>query len=107
MSVYQRLVAAMLESSAVRALRGSAPRASAGNANASGPVFDAFISYKQAADRAVAVGVQRVLQSLGIPWWRRRAMHVFRDDTTLVPSSALWESIQKALQASRNLILMA
>lgn len=81
----------------------------AGTPGASSPsaLYDAFISYKHGGDRPVASGLQTVLQSLGKPWWRRRTMRIFRDDTTLVPSHQLWASIEKALTQSRNLILIA
>jgi hypothetical protein len=45
--------------------------------------YDAFISYAHEADGAFAPVVQRGLQHLAKPWNRRRAMEVFRDETSL------------------------
>ena len=52
-------------------------------------LYDAFISYSHAKDRPIAAALQSVIQRLGKPWYRRRALRVFRDDTSLsaTPSS--------------------
>jgi hypothetical protein len=42
-------------------------------------VYDAFISYSHAKDRAIASALQSVVQELGKAWYRRRALRVFRD----------------------------
>jgi hypothetical protein len=52
--------------------------------------YDAFISYSHAADGALAPTLQRGLQRLARPWHRRRALEVFRDQTGLGVSPALW-----------------
>lgn len=70
-------------------------------------VYDAFISYSHASDRALAASLQSAIQRLGKPWYRRRALRLFRDDTSLSASPDLWSSIEYALQRSRFLILMA
>ena len=72
-----------------------------------GAEYDAFISYSHAADRNLAVALQRGLSQFAKPWYRRRALHVFRDDTALAVSPHLWSSIVEALDGSRTLILMA
>jgi tetratricopeptide (TPR) repeat protein len=69
--------------------------------------YDAFISYSHASDRALAGSLQATLQRLGKPWYRRRALRLFRDDTSLSASPHLWPAIEEALQRSRFLILMA
>ena len=69
--------------------------------------YDAFISYAHRADELFAPALQRGLQHLAKPWNRRRAMEVFRDDTSLAASPGLWPSIQNALDASRWFILLA
>jgi tetratricopeptide (TPR) repeat protein len=69
-------------------------------------VYDAFISYNHAKDRAVATRLQRLMQRLGKPWYQRRAMRVFRDDTSLSATPHLWPSIEEALKASRYLVLI-
>ena len=68
--------------------------------------YDAFISYAQ-VDSAFAAILQRGLQRLAKPWNRRRAMRVFRDQTSLAVSPGLWPSIRNALDASRWFILLA
>ena len=69
--------------------------------------YDAFISYSQAADGRLAPAVQHGLQRLARTWYRRRALHVFRDDTGLSATPDLWASIQRALDDSRAFIVLA
>ncbi|MFJ6671839.1 TIR domain-containing protein [Actinosynnema sp. NPDC091369] len=69
--------------------------------------YDAFISYSHARDRAIAVAVQRGLHRLARPWYRPRALRVFRDETSLSASPHLWTSIEQALAGSRFFLLMA
>src|SRR5882757_367161 len=69
--------------------------------------YDAFISYSHAKDRAVAAALQSVKQKLGKAWYRRRALRVFRDDTSLAATPQLWPSIELALSQSRYLVLLA
>jgi hypothetical protein len=56
-----------------------------------GPAFKyaAFISYSHAKDRSLATALQTVMQSLGKAWWQRRAMRIFRDDTSLTATPFL------------------
>lgn len=70
-------------------------------------VYDAFISYSHAKDKPIAAALQSIVQSLGKPWYRRRALRIFRDDTSLSATPSLWPSIEQALAQSRYLILMA
>jgi MTH538 TIR-like domain (DUF1863) len=69
--------------------------------------YDAFISYSHAKDKAVAAALQAVKQKLGKPWYRRRALRFFRDDTSLAATPQLWSSIEAALSQSRYLVLLA
>ena len=69
--------------------------------------FDAFLSYSHAADGRLATAVQAGLQGLTRPWYRLRALHVFRDKTSLAANPALWPTIVAALQESRYFLLMA
>ena len=69
--------------------------------------YDAFISYSHAKDKPIATALQSVVQKLGKPWYRRRALRVFRDDTSLSATPHLWPSIERALSQSRFLILLA
>ena len=70
-------------------------------------IYDAFISYSHAKDKPIATALQSVVQKLGKPWYRRRALRVFRDDTSLSATPQLWPSIEQALGQSRYLILLA
>src|SRR5262245_20119162 len=70
-------------------------------------VYDAFISYSHAKDKPIAAALQSVIQKLGKPWYRRRALRVFRDDTSLSATPGLWPSIEQALDRSRFLVLLA
>ena len=38
--------------------------------------YDAFISYSHAKDKPIAAALQSVVQKLGKPWYRRRALRV-------------------------------
>jgi hypothetical protein len=69
--------------------------------------YDVFISYSHTKDRYVAVALQRVIQTLGKPWYKRRSLWVFRDDTSLSAAPGLWAAIEQALNKSRFLILLA
>ena len=68
--------------------------------------YDAFLSYNS-NDKAVAAALQAVVQRLGKPWYRRRALRIFRDGTSLSATPGLWPSIEQALNQSRFLILLA
>src|SRR3984957_19082505 len=68
--------------------------------------YDAFISYSHAKDKPVAAALQAAVQRLGKPWYRRRALRIFRDDTSLAATPHLWPSIEEALARSRYLILL-
>src|SRR6185369_2742799 len=65
------------------------------------------ISYSHAKDKPVAAALQSVVQTLGKPWYRRRALRIFRDDTSLSATPGLWPSIEQALAQSRFLIFLA
>src|SRR6202042_2706642 len=69
--------------------------------------YDAFISYSHRLDAAIAARLQTELQRFAKPWYRVRALHVFRDQTSLAASPHLWTTIEEALSDSSWLILMA
>ncbi|HEV7648060.1 MAG TPA: toll/interleukin-1 receptor domain-containing protein [Actinophytocola sp.] len=69
--------------------------------------YDSFISYSHATDRGTAKALQRTLHRLGRRWYRRTALRVFRDDTTLAASPDLWGSIESALGSARTFVLLA
>jgi hypothetical protein len=70
-------------------------------------LYDAFISYSHAKDKPIAAALQSTVQKLGKPWYRRRALRLFRDDTSLSATPHLWPSIERALEQSRFFILLA
>jgi hypothetical protein len=49
-------------------------------AAAAAPLYDAFLSYSHAKDKALASALQSAMQRLGKPWYRRRALRLFRDE---------------------------
>ncbi|MEU4155006.1 TIR domain-containing protein [Actinoplanes sp. NPDC026670] len=69
--------------------------------------YNGFISYSHAADGRLAPAVQRGLHHLAKPWNRRRALWIFRDQTGLSVTPALWTSIQRAIDSSDYFVLMA
>jgi WD40 repeat protein len=85
-----------------------ARQASSRTRNSSGAYgYDAFVSYSHAADGRLAPALQDGLQSLAKPWYRRRALRVFRDQTSLTATPELWGSIEQALAAAHFFILLA
>ncbi len=69
--------------------------------------YDAFISYSHALDGAVAQALQTGLERFAKPWYRPRALRVFRDTASLSANPGLWSSIETALASSAWLVLMA
>lgn len=69
--------------------------------------YDAFMSYSHAADGSLAKALQSGLHRLARPYFRLRALRVFRDQTSLAASAALWSGIEEALGSSRFFLLMA
>ncbi len=69
--------------------------------------YDAFISYSHAADGKLAPALQTALQRFAKPWYRLRALHLFRDQTSLSATPGLWPAIEAALQSSRYFLLLA
>ena len=69
--------------------------------------YRAFISYSHAADGKLAPAIQSALQSFAKPWYKLRAIRVFRDRTTLAMTPKLWPSIRTALDESEFFLLLA
>lgn len=69
--------------------------------------YDAFISYSHTADGRLAAALQSALHAFAKPWYKRRALHVFRDQTNLAVNPALWSSIREALDQSLFFIFFA
>ena len=68
--------------------------------------FDGFISYSHTADELLAPRLQAALQTFAKPWWKRRALRVFRDQSSLSANPHLWSSITAALDASDWFVLL-
>lgn len=68
--------------------------------------YDGFISYSHAADGLLAPRLQAGLQRFAKPWWQRRALRVFRDESSLSANPHLWESITDALDTSEWFVLL-
>ena len=68
--------------------------------------YDGFISYAHAADDLVAPRLQAGLQMFAKPWWRRRALRIFRDQSSLSANPHLWTSITSALEGSDWFVLL-
>ena len=69
--------------------------------------YNAFISYSHTADATLASALQSSLHSFARPWYKLRALHIFRDQTNLAVNPALWSSIRDALDQSLFFILFA
>lgn len=69
--------------------------------------YQAFISYSHQGDVDYAAAVQEGLQRLAKPWYRLRAIRVFRDKTSLPVNPGLWSHIQNALTDSEYFVLIA
>lgn len=68
--------------------------------------YDGFISYSHAADGQLAPSLQKALQRLGKPWYRRRSLEIFRDETGLSVDPHLWGAIVKALDDADWFVLL-
>ncbi|MBV9141755.1 MAG: TIR domain-containing protein, partial [Pseudonocardiales bacterium] len=69
--------------------------------------YDAFLSYSHALDGVLASALQTGLERFAKPWYRPRALRVFRDNASLSANPGLWTSIEEALASSAWLVLMA
>jgi WD40 repeat protein len=70
------------------------------------PKYDAFLSYSHASDSRLAPAIQRGLHRLAKPLLAMRAVRIFRDATSMAASQSLWQSIERALEQSRYLIVL-
>jgi WD40 repeat protein len=69
--------------------------------------YDCFLSYSHAADSRLASALRAGLHRFARPWYRVRALRVFRDDSSLSANPHLWDSIEQALRSSKWVILLA
>ena len=70
-------------------------------------LYNAFISYSHAADDRLAPALQSGLHRFARPWYKLRALHVFRDKTNLTVNPHLWSDITRALDQPEWFILLA
>jgi hypothetical protein len=63
-------------------------------------MYDGFISYSHAADDLLAPRLQAGLQRFAKPWWKRRELRIFRDESSLSANPHLWSSITEAVVSS-------
>lgn len=70
-------------------------------------MYNAFISYSHTADDKFAPYLQDALQKFAKPWYKKRNLEVFRDESSLSASPHLWNNITHALDQSEYLVLLA
>ena len=68
--------------------------------------FDAFISYARSASTLEAQRLQTAIQTFAKPWYRLRAVRIFRDDSSMSANPALWSSIEQGLVQARWLVVL-
>lgn len=68
--------------------------------------YKAFISYSHSADDKLAPALQSALHRFAKPFYRLRAIRVFRDKTSLHLTPELWPLIQQALADSEYFLLL-
>jgi len=69
--------------------------------------FDAFLSYSWKTDSEIAPILQESLQKFLCPWYRIRALNIFRDLSALAASEDLEKSLKEKLDRSHHLIVLA
>lgn len=67
--------------------------------------YDAFISYSW-TDLRIAESIQRALERIARPWYRRSIIRVVRDATTMSTGPDLRQTVLEYLNDSRNLIVI-
>jgi WD40 repeat protein len=68
--------------------------------------YQAFLSYSR-ADRRIALALHRALVRFAKPRFRRPLVSLFRDETGLAVTPALWGAIQAAMDDSEQFVLLA
>ncbi len=69
--------------------------------------YKAFMSYSHAVDGRLAPALETALKRFAKPWYRLRAMRIFRGKSTLAVTSALWPAIEAGLKQSEFFLLLA
>jgi len=72
-----------------------------------GTSFDAFLSYGWKGESSLGLVLQSVLQMFLRPWYKTRALNIFRDLSSLAPSGSLQAYLERKLDQSRHLIVLA
>lgn len=71
-------------------------------------LYDGFISYPHSErDLKITRILQHALHGFAKPWYRMRAVRLYRDETNLGARPDLWGTIEAALDQSRFLLLIA
>lgn len=68
--------------------------------------FDAFISYKRETERDIAAALSQAVRRIGVPFYRRSPLRIFRDDEILQAGTSLPRFLEEAIEASRFLIVL-
>ena len=66
--------------------------------------FAGFLSYSWKGESEIAPVIQSVLQSFLGPWYKTRALNIFRDLSSLPASANLQTSLEAKMEESKHLI---
>jgi hypothetical protein len=70
--------------------------------------YDGFISYRHSPKQAQIVGaIQAALHKFAKPFWKLRALRLYRDESNLSVHPDLWGTLVEALDRCRYLLLVA
>ena len=69
--------------------------------------YQAFLSYSHKADSQLVAALHSALHRFAKPWYKLRALNVFRDTTNLAVNPNLWSTIQRALGESEYFVFFA
>ena len=69
--------------------------------------FIAFLSYSWTSDSATAPVLQTTLQQFLRPWFKLRALNIFRDRSMLPANSSLEDALRATIDRSQHLIVLA
>lgn len=64
-------------------------------------------SYNRQHDAVLGLGLQTNLEQFAKPWYRIRALRIFRDTANLAANPVLWASIEDGLRSSQWFIVLA
>jgi len=70
------------------------------------PRYKAFFSYSHRADAMLAPVLKSAVERFAKPWYKRRSLRIFLDETNLALTPKLWSSIESALRQTEYLILL-